>query len=253
MVISSRAMAILGLGTVGFGLLVGSSLGQQQDTSVRRTASPNAAAPSIPTTPVIGTVDMDAVFKNYEKVKVSSEEFKAAALARKADLQKIQVEAQQEAEILAKLQPGTEDFKKHENKVTQLKAQFEAGRELAERDFAGREAEAMATLYKEVQAMVARVAQWRKINYVVKVSNQPISGSNPNSVMAAMANTMIYADSRTDITNDVVYNLNRMYKAAGGSSAKTPASTPAAGTAAPAAGGPTATPGTGAPAPDGGN
>ncbi len=99
---------------------------------------------------------MDAVFKNYDKVKVSSKEFKAAALARKGELQKIQPEAQQEAEILAKMTPGTEDYKKHENRVTQLKAQVEAGRELAERDFASREAEAMATLYKEIQAMVAK-------------------------------------------------------------------------------------------------
>jgi outer membrane protein len=181
---------------------------------------------------------MDAVFKNYEKVKVSSEEFKSAALARKGELQKIQQEAQQEAEILAKMTPGTEDFKKHENRVTQLKAQFEAGRELAERDFASREAEAMATLYKEVQAMVARIAQWRKMTYIVKVSNQPISGSNPNSVMAAMANTMVYADPRNDITNDVVYNLNRMYKATGGASVKSSTgSTPSApGTPTPAAG-----------------
>ena len=52
--------------------------------------------------------------------------------------------------------------------------------------------------------MVARVAKWRKMTYVVKVSNQPISGGNPNSVMAAMANTMVYADPRNDITNDVV-------------------------------------------------
>ena len=84
----------------------------------------------------------------------------------------------------------------------------------------------MATLYKEVQAMVARIAKWRKMTYVVKVSNQPISGSNPNSVMAAMANTMVYADSRNDITNDVVYNLNRMYKATGGPSCKVPPTAP---------------------------
>src|SRR5208337_4084768 len=253
MVISSRAIVAVGLSAVGLALLVGPSLAQQQDAGVRRTASPSTAAPAAPISPVIGTIDMDAVFKNYEKVKVSSEEFKSAALARKAELQKIQVEAGQEAEILAKLTPGTEDFKKHENKVTELKARFEAGREQAERDFAGREAEAMATLYKEVQAMVARVAQWKKMTFVVKVSNQPIAGSNPNSVMAAMANTMVYADPRNDITNDVVYNLNRMYKAAGGTSVKTPASAPAGGAAAPAAGGPTATPGTGAAAPDGGN
>jgi Skp family chaperone for outer membrane proteins len=238
MVISSRAIVAMGLCTVGLGLLVGPSLGQQQDGGVRRTAaSPSTATPAAPVSPVIGTIDMDAVFKNYDKVKVSSEEFKAAALARKGDLQKIQAEAQQEAEILAKLTPGTEDFKKHENHVTELKARFEAGREQAERDFASREAEAMATLYKEVQAMVARIAQWKKMTYIVKVSNQPISGSNPNSVMAAMANTMVYADPRNDITNDVVYNLNRLYKATGGTSAKAAASTaPAAATSAPAAG-----------------
>ena len=217
MVISSRAIVAMGLCTAGLGLLVGPSLGQQPDGGVRRTAnSTSTAAPTAPVPPVIGTIDLDAVFKNYEKVKVSSEEFQAAALARKNDLMKIQAEAQQEAEMLAKLTPGTDDFKKHENKVTELKARYEAGREQAERDFASREAEAMATLYKEIQAMVARVAQWRKMTYVVKVSNQPISGGNPNSVMAAMANTMVYADPRNDITNDVVYNLNRMYKATGG-------------------------------------
>jgi len=220
MVISSRAIVAVGLSAVGLGLLVGPSLGQQQDAGVHRTASPSTAAPTAPISPVIGTIDMDVVFKNYDKVKVSSEEFKAAALARKGDLQKIQADAQQEAEILAKLTPGTEDFKKHENRVTELKARFEAGRESAERDFASREAEAMATLYKEVQAMVARIAKWRKMTYIVKVSNQPISGSNPNSVMAAMANTMVYADPTNDITNDVVYNLNRIYKATGGPSAK---------------------------------
>ena len=221
MVISSRALVAMGLCTAGLGLLVGPSLGQQPDSGVRRTASrTSTATPAAPVPPVIGTIDLDAVFKNYEKVKVSSEEFRAAAMSKKNDLMKIQAEAQQEAEMLAKLTPGTEDFKKHENKVTELKARYEAGREQAEREFAAREAEAMATLYKEIQAMVARVAKWRKMTYVVKVSNQPISGGNPNSVMAAMANTMVYADPRNDITNDVVYNLNRMYKATGGPGAQ---------------------------------
>ena len=53
--------------------------------------------------------------------------------------------------MLAKLCPATEDYKKHENKVTELKARHEAGREQAEREFAQRQAEMMATLYKEVQ------------------------------------------------------------------------------------------------------
>lgn len=244
MVISSRALVAMGLCTAGLGLLVGPSLGQQPDGGVRRTANnPSPATPAAPVPPVIGTIDLDAVFKNYEKVKFSSEEFRAAAMAKKNDLLKIQAEAQQEAEMLAKLTPGSEDFKKHENRVTELKARYEAGRESAERDFAAREAEAMATLYKEIQLMVARIAKWKKMTYIVKVSNQPISGGNPNSVMAAMANTMIYADPSNDITNDVVYNLNRAYKATGGQAPKgsaaqaAPANTaaPATGSAAPSA------------------
>ncbi len=75
-----------------------------------------------------------------------------------------------------------------------------------------KQAESMAALYKEVQAMVARVAAWRKLNYIVKVSNQPISRTDPNSVMTAISNTMVYADPRNDITNDVIHNLNRMYQ-----------------------------------------
>jgi outer membrane protein len=87
--------------------------------------------------------------------------------------------------------------------------------------------------------MVGRVAKWRKMTYIVKVSNQPISGANPNSVMAAMANTMVYADSRNDITNDVVFNLNKMYKSTSGPAPRgsaAGASTPAGAAAGGAAG-----------------
>ena len=62
--------------------------------------------------------------------------------------------------------------------------------------------------------MVARIAQWRKMNYVVKVSNQPIIGDRSQLGDGRhLQSTMVYADPRNDITNDVIYNLNRFYKA----------------------------------------
>lgn len=215
MVMTSRGIWAIGASVAGLALLVGPLLGQQarapQDGGVHKAASPSASAPPAPVAPVIGTVDLELVFKSYDKVKFANKEFNAAMLARKNELMKIMSEAQSEAELMGKFTPGTEDFKKHENRVTMLKAQHEAGREQAERDFALKQAESMATLYKEVQAMVGRIAQWRKMNYIVKISNQPISGSDPNSVMNAISSTMVYADPRNDITNDVIHNLNRMY------------------------------------------
>ena len=212
MVASSRGILAIGLSLTGLALLVAPSLGQQQDGSVRKSAGQSTSKPPAPVAPIIGTVDIEYVFKNYDKVKVANKEFNAAMLARKNELLKIMSEAQQEAELMQKFNPGSEDYKKHETRVTELKARHEAGREQAEREFALRQAESMATLYKEIQAMVARIAQWRAMNYVVKVSNQPISGTDPNSVMGAISSTMVYADPRNDITNDVVHNLNRVYQ-----------------------------------------
>jgi len=246
MVLSFRLIAALSLGAAGAVCLVAPIQGQgqaQPDAKVRRTAGTTAPAGfKEPIAPMIGTIDLEAVFKGYEKVKAQAEEFNAAAMAKKKDLMKIQSEMAQEAEMLQKLAPGSDDFKKRENHMTELKAKGEALREQAEREFSSREAESMATLYKEIQVMVQKIAETRRLNYIVRVSNQPITGSNPNSVMAAMSNTMVYADQRNDITNDVVHNLNKWYAAVGGHAAK-----PAAGAAvggAPAA----ATPAVAAPA-----
>ncbi len=230
MVISRRGLCAIGLGLAGPALLVAPLRGQGQDASVRKAAAPGARPePPTPVAPMIGTIDVDAVFKGYEKWKVTNSEFQAAVLNRQNELMKLKNEAQEEAQMLSKLTPGTEDFKQRENRVTELKARFEAGREQAQREFALREAENVATIYKEVQAMVGRVAQWRKMNYVVKVTNQPITGVDPSSVMNAINSTMVYADARNDITNDVVFNLNRMYKATSGPAPKASSSAPAAG------------------------
>lgn len=237
MVVSSRAVAAFTIGLVGFGCLAGPASAQQsQDATVRKAANAQAAtAPAAPAgnqapvNAVIGTVDIEAVFKNYDKVKTQQEEFKAAAMAKHNELMKFQTEAQEEAQKLSKFTPSSVDAKKCEDRITQLKAQIEAGREQAQRDFALRESEMLATLYKEVQEMVSLIAQYKKMTYIVQVSNEPVSGSNPNSVMAAMAKTVVYADARNDITKDVVYNLNKRYKAAGGVAPKASATAPAGG------------------------
>lgn len=238
MVHSSRWAAAVGLGVIAGGLLVAPIQGQQ-DGAVRKTNGAPAASGWTPgTPPIIGTIDLDAVFKNYEKVKYANEEFQNSLLSRRNELMKKQTEFQQEMEALSRFAPGQEEYKKQENKLTELKASLEAGKEQAEREFQSKEAEAMATLYNEVTEVSKKIAAKRGMTYVMKVSNQAPNGSNPNSVMAAMANPMITYDPANDITHDVVHNLNTVYKNSGGPTAKrtAPAAGAAPGLGAPAAG-----------------
>lgn len=231
----ARKLLLSGLGLVGLSLAVGTVVAQQ-DGSVRKTGTAGTAPTARALAPtVIGTVDMDAVFKGYDKVKNSSDTFAAEALAKRNELLKLQEEMKTSYEMLQKLTPAQPDYKKLEDRISELKAQGEAKREQYEREFAQKEAEALATLYREIQDMVGAIAKYRQMTFVLKTSTQPISGSDPNSVMAAMARTVVFANPQNDITNDVIHNLNVRYKSAGGQPAR-PAANPAE--AAPAAASP---------------
>ena len=154
---STRATLAVGLCLVGVAGLVGRSFGQGRPGRPagrrhgrRPPRPPSRAAPAAASRPSIGSIDMDNVLKNYDKFKVATETIRAEALARHNELMKIATEAKQEQEKFQRMTPGSPDAKKCEDKITQLKAQFEAGRENAEREFTQKEAETMATIYNEI-------------------------------------------------------------------------------------------------------
>lgn len=210
------------------------------DRGVQRTASNTggtAAATSNGPTPglpaVIGTIDMDSVFKNYEKVKVSSDDIAAKAMAKQNELQKLVADMKTLAEKQASLSPSSPEFKKLDQQLTQMKITGEAAQESARKELAQVEAEALSALYREIQSMTARVAAWRGMNYVVKVSNEQPSSADPQAVMAILSRTVVYSDPRNDITQQVVQFLNQEYRKVAAAQPRPAAG--AAATAAPAA------------------
>jgi outer membrane protein len=223
---STRATLVVGLCLTGVAGLVSRSFGQNQGQAPRPEAQKTdvqAKTASVAPTPKpvsIGSIDMDKVLKDYDKFKVANESIRAEALDRHNSLMKLATEAKQEQEKHQRMTPGSPDAKKCEDRLTQLKAQFEAGRENAEREFTQKEAETMATIYNEVATMARGVAQQRGMAFVVKYSDQPASGSEPNSVVAAMSRTILFADPSVDITGDVTKWLNYRYKASGGPAPK---------------------------------
>jgi outer membrane protein len=223
-------------------VLVARSSGQ--DPAVRQTSTSSQTAGRPQMSPaVIGSIDMEAVFKGYKKVEFLKDEIEVAAKAKQAQLTKLMSEAQQVAKEMESLQPGSEDFKAHDAKLTEYRVQLDTAREQAQKEFAEREAKALATIYKEIEQVVKRVAVYNKMSYVVRVSNEPISGTDPNSVMAAMSRAVVYSDPSTDITVTVVQLLNHQYQSTAGQRAARPAPS-ASANANPAATPATATPST---------
>jgi Skp family chaperone for outer membrane proteins len=237
--------------------LVGLSFGQQKDGRVQPATNPpanNPAAPAAAVKPIsIGSIDVDRVLKDYDKFKVANETIRAESMARYKELMDLANQGKAEQEKHGRFAAGSADQKKCEDRITQLKAQIEALRENSEREFTQKEAETMATIYNEIASMAKAVAKQRGMTFVVKYSDTPATGSEPNSVVAAMSRTILYSDPSVDISGDVVKFLNYYYKQNGGPAPKsTSMSMP--GQPAPPVGGQPATAPAGRPAgPGGGN
>jgi RNA polymerase sigma factor (sigma-70 family) len=174
---------------------------------VRRDSTTRMAGPHPPAA-AIGSIDMAAVFERYEKVKALQSEYNEALRARKNELTRIMTEAQLQGTLLSKLAPGSDDYKKCEQRIVELKAQNSAGREQAEREFAQRQARMTATVLDEIQEVVTTLAQAKGLDYVVKVSPGPQLDSQPDDVTAALNRSVVYADPRNDLTEQVVHQLN---------------------------------------------
>ena len=213
---SSRPKWVLRLVLIGASAWAIPALGQNSPTPAPNAgASRSASLPSVR----IGAIDMEKVFKDYKKVEFTSNQLKADATSRQGELAKIGNQMQQIAKEMEGLAPNSNDFTGKESQLTELKIKLETEREKAQAEFARREAQALAQIYREIQDVSAAVAKANGMHYIVKVSNEPVSGDEPNSVMAAMAHSVIYSDPSLDITSVVVQVLNKKYEATGGAPA----------------------------------
>lgn len=218
---NARAVLAVGLGLVGLVALVGRSSGQD---NVQRTSGQGAAPTGTKLAPaVIGCVDMNAVFKGYKKVEFLRKDMEAKAELKKAELSKLMTQGQAIAKEMESYKPDSPDFKDRDDKLTRLHSELEVEKQKAQREFAQMEAEALATIYKEIQDVVAAVAKHNGMNYVLQVSNEPVSGADPNSAVAAMSRSVIYSDPSRDITQVVLRYLNQQYPASAPAANRAPA------------------------------
>ena len=177
------------------------------------------SAPNPPAS-AIGSINMDVVLKRSVKFQRESRRLSGDLNHERERLKNLEGEVKELFEQMRRRDARTPASDADEQKIANLKSQIEAGREIAQREFTRREAQMMAGLLQEIQQTIAALAKSRGINYVVKVSAEPTSDSDPNDVMTSWGRSVLYADPRNDLTEEVISELNRKFAAAGASSSK---------------------------------
>ena len=116
---------------------------------------------------------------------------------------------------MQKFPPGSTDYHDLEDQLAAVKRRIERGREVAEKDLARRQAREAAMLLEDIQGAIADVAKARGFDYVVRADAGPDPDADHLQVLTAMKRSVLYANPRNDITDEVIRELNRRFEAAG--------------------------------------
>jgi outer membrane protein len=176
----------------------------QQGSARRPTVSPGA----------VGVVDLAKVLKEYQQFQGLREQMRSRVEDKEGQLQKMMNEAKLIRDQQTKLDANSQTYRDNESKLTQKLAEIETFRQQTRRDLITEEATLYHDVYGNVRKAVAWVAEQRGVSLVLRISDDPISPSNPEEVIKAVNRQVLYSHDSLDLTDDVLQVINRSSTAA---------------------------------------
>ncbi len=172
--------------------------------------------------PTVATVDIAYIFKNHLGFKAQIEQMKRDAEAAEDTLKKEQALLKQMVEKLKEFKPGTPDFKKLEEDITQRQANAQVSVSLQKKEFMERETKIHSTIYREIEDAVKYYAKRQNIGLVLRFNGEPVDPNRRDDVLREINKPVVVQD-QIDITPDVLALINRDQSGQSGAQATRPA------------------------------
>lgn len=183
-------------------LTVAASAGNQQ-VQAQSSASANATKVGV------AVIDINYIFNEYKKhtsaMDSMKEEIRTLDGQLQAEKQKI-IEAEKQKMELYK--PGTSEFRQMDEKVVQMKADFQVKTTQMRKEVAEQEATIYYQTYREVDQAIKYYAKQQGISLVLRFNGDDADPNNRDSILRSINKTVHYQD-QIDITPDVLGLLNR--------------------------------------------
>jgi len=166
----------------------------------------------------VGLIDMEEVFKNYEKFNALHNEFKTEMESHKAGLKSVYDRLQQTQKQLQDplIKKGSPKYVELEASFTKQKAAFEAEVQTKNLKFKRREVEIYKTVYGEVQDMCEAYAKHYGYSLIMRFRRPTFDATDPEAIARDLASPVVYYNSGDDITEKIYKALNNEYRKVAG-------------------------------------
>lgn len=184
--------------------------GQNAATSgTKKSAAPTAAQAEPPHK--IALIDMGRVFKEYKKIEVLKEDWKAEFSVNEENAKKMTAQVQQVIEQMKEFKQGSPEYIKLEKQQTDLAAKLGAFKQTAQRDLLRKEAELLKTVYLETMDVIEKFADRFGYTLVMRFNSDTFEGEDMNKMQLVMNRVIVYHRAEDDLTDGVIKYLNRQF------------------------------------------
>jgi Skp family chaperone for outer membrane proteins len=183
------------------GLLVSSSLVAQRPSGQGGSSTGTAL------------VDVITVTQNSTRLKQAIEALKREHEAKGQSFKQQSERGNQLGEQLKKMRPGTPEYKKLEQDLTKMRADFELAGKFATNDARQREAKIYYAFSRELHDEIARFAQASGVRLVLRHEPTPPQLNDPKQILREMQKLIVYQRG-IEVTPTVLEAMNRRAGAA---------------------------------------
>ena len=164
----------------------------------------------------VAVVDITYIFKNYQRFNAMMNQMKADVESTEKALAEERRLINQEVELLnGKFQPGTPEFQREDDRITELKTKFNLKMTKQRREFLDREAKIYYQAHLEVNDAVKYYALRHNLGLVLRFNGDPVDPNDRQDVLRAINNPVVFQNG-IDITPDVLKDLDRQSGGGGG-------------------------------------
>ena len=157
----------------------------------------------------IAVVDVGYIFKNHQRFRTTMDSMKKEMEGIESQLKaKRDAITQKEKEKNEQYNIGTPDYKRVDEEVARMKADFNVEMTQLRKDFLERESKVYYQTYLEVNDTVKYYAERQNIGLVLRFNGEAPDPNRRDAVLRDINKPIVYQNS-IDITPDILQLLNR--------------------------------------------
>ena len=159
--------------------------------------------------PVVAVVDLPLLLQNHLRFKTKQEELKRQIQAAEEMVKTEQKAIEEQAKHMQNFRPQTPDFKAAEEQLAKMNADLQLKVNIQKRNFAEFRTKAFAEVQDEIANYVHHYATQQGILVVLNYNGEDVDAANPQSVMQALYNPVLYKHPASDITPQILQMINQ--------------------------------------------